>query len=104
MALAKRSFLVVLIVFFILVLIWPPSLTTSRIFMNQHRAMLSIGVLSTAERKYAAQHPAEGFACNLSRFGEEGSEPGLVDRVLASGTKSGYHFEIQCLRDRDGGQ
>src|SRR5215472_13477615 len=95
MPLAKRSFLIVLIVFFILALIWPPSLTTSRIFLNQRRAMLSIRDLSTAERKYAAQRPGAGYACNLNDL----SEQGLVDGVFASGTRNGYHFEIQCLRD-----
>jgi hypothetical protein len=96
MALAKRSILAVILVFFILVVVWPRSLSTPRIFLNQRRAILSIEDVSLAERKYAARHPETGYACNLSDLGEQGSEVGLVDRVLASGTKAGYHFEIQC--------
>lgn len=95
MALAKRSFLLVLIVFFMLVLIWPTSLTTPRMFLNQRRAMLSIRDLSTAERNCAAQRPGAGYACNLNDL----SEQGLVDGVFASGTRAGYHFEIRCLQD-----
>ena len=93
---AKRSILVVILAFLILVVVWPPSLSTPRVFLNQRRAVLSIEDVSLAESKYAAQHPAAGYACSLSDLGEQGSGIGLVDRVLASGTKAGYHFEIQC--------
>jgi hypothetical protein len=96
MALAKRSILVVILVFFTLVVVWPRSLSTSRIFLNQRRAILTIEDVSLAERKYAARHPETGYACNFRELGEQGSGAGLVDRVLASGTKAGYHFEIQC--------
>jgi len=57
--------------------------------------MLSIRDLSTAERKYAAQRPGAEYACNLNDL----SEQGLVDGVLASGTRAGYQFEIRCLQD-----
>jgi hypothetical protein len=96
MALAKRSILVVILVFFILVVVWPRSLSTPRIFLNQRRAIQSIEDVSLAEGKYAARHSETGYTCKLSDLGEQDSEVGLVDRVLASGTKAGYHFEIQC--------
>jgi hypothetical protein len=96
MAWAKRSILVVILVFFILVVVWPRSLSTPRIVLNQHSAVRSIEDVSLAERKYAARHPETGYACNLSDLGEQGSEIGLVDRLLASGAKSGYHFDIRC--------
>jgi hypothetical protein len=96
MALAKRLIPVVILVFFILVVVWPRSLSTPRTFLNQRRAILSMENVSLAERKYAARHPEIGYACSLSDLGEQGSEVGLVDRVLASGTKAGFHFEIQC--------
>ena len=51
--------------------------------------------MSLAERNYAGQHPDSGYVCNLSKLGEQG----LVDGVLASGTKAGYHFEIRCLQE-----
>ena len=105
MAFAKRTFLAVFIVMFasavFFLAIFPPS--TPRIFLNQRRAVESIRQLNVAEHDYAAQHPDAGFACNLSDLGEQGSESrssvGHVDRVLASGTKASYHFEILCPQD-----
>jgi hypothetical protein len=99
MAWAKRSILVVILVFFILVVVWPWSLSTPRMFLNQLRAVRSIEDVTLAERKYAARHPETGYACNLSDLGEQGTEIGLVDRVLASGTKSWYHFDIRCAQN-----
>jgi hypothetical protein len=101
MMFAKRTFLVGFLVFIMAVVllgIFPPS--TPRVFLNHRRAVESVRELNRAEYNYAAQHPNAGFACNLNDLGEPGSEPlsgvGLVDRVLASGTKSSYHFEIRC--------
>jgi hypothetical protein len=99
MAFAKRIVLGGFVVFLIAVVflgIFPSS--APRIFVNQRRATLSIEDVSLAERKYAARHPETGYACNLSDLGGQGSEVGLVDPVLASGTKAGYHFEIQCAQ------
>ena len=64
MALAKRSILVVVLVLFILVVVWPRSLSTPRIFLNQRRAVLSIEDVSLAERNYAARHPETGYVCS----------------------------------------
>jgi type II secretory pathway pseudopilin PulG len=74
-------------------------LRTPRVVLNQHQAVESIRLVNLAQRKYAELH--RRFACTLSELGQEvwpGSDGGLVDRVLASGTKSGYRFEIQCAR------
>ena len=101
--LVKRIFLGVLIVLLISVvvgLVFAP-LSQPRIPYNHRRAIHSITDLSLAERNFAMRHPSTGFACNLGNL-EQSSEPvppaGSVDRVLASGTKSGYHFEIRCLQ------
>jgi hypothetical protein len=67
-------------------------LSTERISLNQRRASLSVEDVSLAERKYETAHSETGYACDLSDLGEVG----LVDPVLASGTKAGYHFEIRC--------
>jgi hypothetical protein len=48
--------------------------------------------VNLAQQDYSAQDPSIGYACNLRDLGEQGA----VDRVLASGTRAGYHFEIQC--------
>lgn len=61
---------------------------------SRRRAILSITQLGLAERICALRQPSSGYSCELSDLGEQG----LVDSVLASGTKSGYHFEIRRLR------
>lgn len=102
MTVGKRTFLLALTAFFIAIVFWlgifPPK--TPRIFLNQRRAVASIRNLNLAEHDYAARHPNTGFACNLGDLGQHGSEAlsrgALVDRVLASGTKSSYHFDIRC--------
>jgi hypothetical protein len=73
---------------------------TPRAVLNQQQAVRSIRDLSLAEHTYALQHPDAGFACDLRELGEQGVGPpaGLIDRVLASGTKSSYHFEIGCAQ------
>jgi hypothetical protein len=69
-------------------------LSTPRIFLNQRPATMSIRQVNLAQQNYSAQHPSTGYACDLSNLGEQGT----VDRVLSSGTKAGYHSEIQCAQ------
>lgn len=93
MAFARRSFRVGLIILVSAVIwagVFPRS--TPRIFLNQRRATINIRELNLAQKNYLAQHPRIGYACNLSDLAEQGT----VDRVLASGTMAGYHFEIRC--------
>jgi hypothetical protein len=102
MAVRKRTFLMVLTAFFMAIVFWlgifPPK--TPRVFLNQRRAVENIRNVNLAEHEYVAHHSDTGFACNLSDLGEHGSEPlsrvAFVDRVLASGTKYSYHFDIRC--------
>jgi hypothetical protein len=90
---ARRSFQVGLIVLISAVILGAfLPLSTPRVFLNQRRATMSIREVNLAQQNYLAQHPRTGYACNLSDL----SEQGAVDGVLASGTKAGYHFEIQC--------
>jgi hypothetical protein len=93
MAFARRSFLVGLIIL-ISAAIWGAfrPLSTPRIFLNRRRATMSIREVNLAQQNYSAEHPRSGYACTLGDLGEQGR----VDGVLASGTKAGYHFEIQC--------
>jgi len=89
-----RRFLVAFIVVFVsavcCLVIFVPN--TSRIALNQSSAFQRMQDLNLAEHNYAAQHRDAGFACNLGDLGKQG----LVDGLLASGTRSGYHFDIQC--------
>jgi hypothetical protein len=105
MTVGKRTLLITLTAFFIAIALWlailPPR--TSRIFLNQLRAVASIRNLNLAEHDYAARHPDNGFACNLADLRDRGSEDSshvaLADRVLASGTRSSYHFDIRCASE-----
>jgi hypothetical protein len=93
MAFARRSLLVGLIVLSAAAFLGAfLPLNTPRIFLNQRRATMSIQEVNLGQQNYSAQHPRTGYACNLEDLGEQGA----VDGLLASGTKAGYHFEIQC--------
>jgi hypothetical protein len=91
---ARRTFLAMFIVLVASVAIWlgTSPLRTPRIPLNHRRAIERVRDLTLAERNYAARHPEAGYACSLGDLGEQG----LVDRVLASGTQAGYHFDIHC--------
>ena len=96
----KRLTLIALTLFFTAIMFWlvvfPPN--TPRVFLNQRRAVHSMANMNLAEREHAVRHPDTGFACDLRNLREQDT---LVDPVLASGTKSAYHFDIRCpQRDR----
>jgi len=61
-----------------------------RIPMNHRRAANSSVQLIAAERQYVTRFPATGFTCDLRQL----AQAGLVDTVLASGDKAGYHYEL----------
>ena len=107
MATRKFAILIVSVVLLLLAVLFVGifPLTTSRVFLNQRRAMRSLMDLNQAQRRYAATHPKAGFACNLSDLAAggpwPGSSAGLIDRVLAAGVKSYYAFAIHCQRSVD---
>jgi hypothetical protein len=103
---AKRVLVTLAIVMFGL-LVWvgvfPPH--HGRIPANEATAIRNIQRLNVAQQRYAARHLEVGFACNLTSLGQQESGLGIddsIDPVLASGTRSGYHFELRCSRDRNG--
>lgn len=61
-----------------------------RIPLNHMRTADSSIQLISAERQYAARFPALGFTCDLRQL----EHAGLIDSVLASGEKAGYHYEL----------
>ena len=67
-----------------------PPLSQPRIPMNHMRAAHSSVQLITAERQYAERFPAIGFTCDLGQL----EQAGFVDKVLASGERAGYHYEL----------
>lgn len=76
-----------------------PNLLRAKIAANEASAVHSVRMVATAERAYAAQHPAEGFTCNLADL----NSAGLSDSALLSGQKYGYAFALQnCAVDSTG--
>ena len=96
MAVTKRTLLIAFIVFLLWVAVyWVPNHSDTRIPRNESGAAHNVRTLNLAEHNYAAQYPNAGFVCSLCDLGELD----LIDGALASGTKWGYHFEIQCPQD-----
>ncbi len=93
--------LIVVAIILIIAAIAIPNLLRSRIAANESSAVGSVRTINTAEVTYASTYPDVGFTCTIGYLGPAtGSVPttdaaGLIDSVLASGTKSGYTFAIQ---------
>ena len=88
--------LIVVAIILIIAAIAIPNLLRSRIAANEASAVGSIRAINTSEVTYASTFPTVGYG-NLDVLGGAGgssSGAGLIDAVLASGTKSGYVFTI----------
>jgi prepilin-type N-terminal cleavage/methylation domain-containing protein len=93
--------LIVVAIILIIAAIAIPNLLRSRIAANEASAVGSIRTINTAEITYASTYPSVGFASTLAKMGPpagtaaaDSNTAGLVDNVLAAGTKSGYTFAI----------
>jgi len=86
--------LIVVAIILIIAAIAIPNLLRSRIAANEASAVGSIRTINTSEVTYASTYPNVGFALLPALGGTGGSSAGagLVDSVLAAGTKSGYVF------------
>ncbi|HVZ59241.1 MAG TPA: type II secretion system protein [Terriglobales bacterium] len=78
-----------------------PSFMRSRIAANESAAVTHIRTLSTAEIAYAQTYPQIGYTCTIAELGPPPSgsplsstTAGIIDSVLASGTKQGYSFSL----------
>jgi type IV pilus assembly protein PilA len=90
--------LIVVAIILIIAAIAIPNLLRSRIAANQASAVGSLRTLNTAEITYSSTYNT-GFTATLGYLAPNGTSPtpastaaGLIDSVLASGTKSGYSF------------
>jgi prepilin-type N-terminal cleavage/methylation domain-containing protein len=88
--------LIVVAIILIIAAIAIPNLLRSRIAANQASAVGSLRTINTAEITYASTFNA-GYSGTLAELGPGATPPtsalaGLVDSVLAGGTKSGYSF------------
>jgi prepilin-type N-terminal cleavage/methylation domain-containing protein len=90
--------LIVVAIILIIAAIAIPNLLRSRIAANQASAVGSLRTLNTSEVTYSSTYNV-GFTATLSYLAPDptGSNPsstaaGLIDSVLALGSKSGYSF------------
>ena len=91
--------LIVVAIILIIAAIAIPNLLRSRMAANEASAVGSLRTINTAEVTYASTYPAIGFSSLASLGGTAGgtgtsAAAGLLDSVLASGTKSGYTFTV----------
>ena len=88
--------LIVVAIILIIAAIAIPNLLRSRIAANEASAVGSIRTINTSEVTYASTYPNVGFSnlANLGGTGGSSGGAGLIDSVLASGTKSGYVISV----------
>lgn len=89
--------LIVIAIILIIAAIAIPELISSRMSANEASAVANIRTITTAQTAYSIQY-GTGFSTQLSFLGDAGGTTStatnavLIDRVLATGTKSGYDF------------
>jgi prepilin-type N-terminal cleavage/methylation domain-containing protein len=90
--------LIVVSIILVIVAIAIPNFLRSRVAANQSSAVASLHTLGIAEMTYASTYGA-GYSYVMSYLasptggaGPTSTAAGLIDSVLASGTKSGYNF------------
>ena len=90
--------LIVVAIILIIAAIAIPNLLRSRIAANQASAVGSLRTLNTAEITYSSTYN-QGFTATLGYLAPNGTSAtpvataaGLIDSILASGSKSGYSF------------
>jgi type IV pilus assembly protein PilA len=94
--------LIVVAIILIIAAIAIPNLLRARIAANESSAVASIRTLNTAQISYNSAYPTVGFAASLSNLAgtctgatiPTTSGACLIDTQLASGTKSGYSFQM----------
>lgn len=89
--------LIVVAIILIIAAIAIPNLLKSKLAANQASAVESLRTMISVEVVYSSTYN-QGYSSNLAQLGPPASgsptssAAGLVDSVLASGTKSGYTF------------
>ncbi|MGC1787040.1 MAG: prepilin-type N-terminal cleavage/methylation domain-containing protein [Terriglobales bacterium] len=92
--------LIVVAIILIIAAIAIPNLLRARIAANESSAVASLRTLNTAQISYDSSYPTVGFATTLASLsGTSCAPPGstaacYIDSTLASGTKSGYTFQL----------
>jgi type IV pilus assembly protein PilA len=92
--------LIVVAIILIITAIAVPSFLNSRLQANESSAAASLRSLNSAQITYNSTYPTVGFASTLSALSGTTCNPPtstgacLVDTALASGTHSGYSFQL----------
>jgi type IV pilus assembly protein PilA len=87
--------LIVVAIILIIAAIAIPNLMKSRMAANESSAVGSVRTLNTAEVTYSASCPNVGFSASIAELNTGAvcaGGTGIIDNVLATGTKSGYTF------------
>ena len=102
---AVFSILGVITVFLIVAAILIPGQVDSRVARNEASAIGSLRALTTLQRRYAADNPSKGFACELAQLRAVALRNGESDHeaLLVSQTYAGYRFSLSgCEADPNG--
>ena len=93
--------LIVVAIILVIAAIAIPNLLRSRMAANEASAVSAIRAITTAEHAYFQAYPHIGFTCTLSNLGPppagqpfDTTGAGILDAVVATGTKSGYSFGL----------
>jgi prepilin-type N-terminal cleavage/methylation domain-containing protein len=97
--------LIVVAIILIIAAIAIPNLLKARMAANDSGAASTIRTLNTAQVAYITAYPKTGFAQNLTQLGPptggcgtgstvDSTHACLIDDVLASAVKSGYHYYL----------
>ncbi len=92
--------LIVVAIILIIASIAIPNLLRARISANESSAVGSVRAINSAMISYDSNYPTVGYAANLPVLGGTSCAPPsptsacLLDSQLASGTKSGYSFDL----------
>ena len=94
--------LIVVAIILVIAAIAIPNMMRAKISANEASAVASLRTISTAETTYASTYPTVGYTCTLAELGPPASgtamsvaAAGILDSVLASGSKAGYTFNLQ---------
>jgi type IV pilus assembly protein PilA len=93
--------LIVVAIILVIAAIAIPNLLRSRMAANEAAAVSAMRAITTAEHAYYQAYPYAGFTCSMTDLGPPASgQPysqsaaGILDAVVAGGTKSGYSFGL----------
>src|SRR5271168_4410560 len=87
--------LIVVAIILIIAAIAIPNLLKSKMAANESSAVGSLRTINTGEVTYASSCPAVGYTLTLLELSTGAActpGQGIIDAVLAGGTKSGYTF------------